>query len=264
MKRLFLFAWMCLIAFSINAQQETRKTVEVVNGYLKIFPKELGEFNAEPIDAIAQINEQVQYGYNNWRIPTSIELSFIREANKYLGAGQYMTTEKKKGILLLVSDGDDFATIQKENEEIRKVVEARRKACLTQGYVDLGLPSGTLWKKRNEEGLYYFPEAISLFGAELPSSTQFFELKNNCSWTWIGNGYKVTGPNGNYIILPAEGYQDCSERMHEAGKGGYYWSFTPHPTQDLAWFLIFHADGVGVYDQGWCYGRSVRLVHTIR
>ena len=252
------------MALSMSAEQETRTTVEVVKGYLKIFPKELGEFNEEPVAVIAQVNEEVQYGYNNWRLPTNVELSFIRDANKYLGDGQYMTIEKMKGRVLLVSDGDDFATIQKEDAEVRKEVEARIPVWIAQGYVDLGLPSRTFWKKRNEKGLFYFPHAVALFGSEMPSYLQCLELRDKCTWTWLGNGYKVTGPNGNYIILPAEGYLDCSGKKHEEGKGGYYWSFTPHPDQGLAWYLFLNSDGRGVYDRGWCFGRSVRLVHTIR
>ena len=93
-----------------------RSTVEVLYGYLKIFPNELGFFESEPSSVIAQINKQAQHGYNNWRIPTNEELSLLR-ANGYLGSGQYMTREKTNGIVLLVTDGDDYATVQKAEEE---------------------------------------------------------------------------------------------------------------------------------------------------
>ena len=83
-----------------------RSSVEVLYDYLKIFPKELGIFDAEPTTVIAQINKQAQYGYNNWRIPTKEELSLMK-ANNYVGSGQYMTQEEPQGIVLLVTDGED-------------------------------------------------------------------------------------------------------------------------------------------------------------
>ena len=46
----------------------------------------------------------------------------------------------------------------------------------------------------------------------MPTSTQLTELKDNCTWTWTsqGNvtGYRVTGPNGNSIFMPAAGYKN--------------------------------------------------------
>ena len=106
---------------SSSSSPKTRTSVETLWGYLKIFPMELGTFSSEPISVISNINAQVQYGYNNWRIPTNEELSILR-ANNYLGSGEYMSRENTSGKVLLVTDGKDYATL----------------------YVDLGLPSGTL------------------------------------------------------------------------------------------------------------------------
>ena len=36
-------------------------------------------------------------------------------------------------------------------------------------YIDLGLPSGTLWADCNEEGFYYFDEAVEKYGYRLPT-----------------------------------------------------------------------------------------------
>ena len=93
-----------------------RTEVEVLYGYLKVFPNELGVFESEPSTIIKHLNSQVQYGYNNWRIPTNEELALLR-ANGYLGNGSYMTKENSKGIVLLVTDGKDYLTIQKEEDE---------------------------------------------------------------------------------------------------------------------------------------------------
>ncbi|MBR2492670.1 MAG: hypothetical protein IKB64_04295 [Paludibacteraceae bacterium] len=100
-------------------------------------------------------------------------------------------------------------------------------------YVDLGLPSGTLWKNKNEVdsemGMYYICSlyhnenfVAQKFDGKLPTLEQFNELRYFCDWKWNGRGYTITGMNGNYIILPAagnsiggmgdEGYYACSTK----------------------------------------------------
>lgn len=222
---------------STSASPRNRTKVEVLYGYLKIFPTELGSFSSEPISVINQINSQAQYGYNNWRIPTNEELSLMR-ANNYLGSGEYMSRENKRGIVLLVTDGEDYLT----------------------GYVDLGLPSGTLWKDKNEAGGFYtYDQAISKFGDKLPTKEQFEELKDSCQWTWNGSGCKVVGPNGNSIVLPAEGYRACDESVYYVCIAGFYWSSTPYGSNN-AWHLDFNSSGVYMGNCYRCDGQFVRLV----
>lgn len=245
--------------------------MEVLYGYLKIFPKELGVFQAEPTSVIRQINAQAQHGYNNWRIPTNEELSLMR-ANGYLGGGEYMTHESKHGIVLLVTDGKDYQTLQTEEqariiraEQERKAAEERAKQerlayLKAQGLVDLGLPSGTLWKDKNEEGGFYtYEQALNKFGDKLPTKEQFEELKNKCSWSWTGSGYKVTGPNGNSISLPAAGCRTCYGSVDYVGSYGYYWSSMPGGSED-AWYLYFSSGSVYMNYNIRCLGRSVWLV----
>ncbi len=232
---------------TVSSSSRTRSRVETVYGYLKVFPNELGEFQSQPNSIIVQINKQAMHGYNNWRLPTDEELSLLR-ANGYLGGGQYMSKNNVRGIVLLVTDGKDYATLQAEEQE-------RRKA-----FVDLGLPSGTLWKDKNEDGGFYtYKQALSKFGSNLPSRKQFEELKSKCSWTWTGNGYKVTGSNGNSIVLPASGYRSCHGIVINVGSDGYYWSSTPKDS-DGAWILYFFHGGVGLDGFSRCSGLSVRLV----
>ena len=128
-----------------------------------------------------------------------------------------------------------------------------------QDYVDLGLPSGTKWKSTNEKGFYSYGDAIGTFGSSLPSQEQWMELRNECDWTWSRKGYKVVGPNGNYIVLPAAGYRDCNGDVDYVGSYGYYWSSTPYDS-DYAWGLYFRSGDHGMDNGHRCYGRSVRLV----
>ena len=123
------------------------------------------------------------------------------------------------------------------------------------GYVDLGLPSGTMWSSMNlgaskpeDIGELYkwgetvpdqrvnctygkdisdisakrqYDAAFSNWGTawRIPTDQEMSELINNCTWEWINYngvcGYKVIGPNGNSIFFPSD------KNNH-----GDYWSAT--------------------------------------
>ena len=296
-------------------------SVEVLYGYLKIFPNELGTFESEPSSVIAQINKQAQHGYNNWRIPTNEELSLLR-ANGYLGNGKYMTRETRNGIVLLVTDGDDYATIQKAEEDVRKaeeirkveearkaekarqdsiakeearkaeevrraeearkkeearrveearkaeearrVKEARIAALEAQGWIDLDLPSGTLWKDMNESGYYSENYAIEKFGNSLPTKEMWRELKENCKWEWEGSGYSVVGGNGHSIFIPADGFRFYDGELEQVGRVGNYLysnSLTQRSTSSTDIFGFYSTDsGFYTSTSGHKNYYSVRLV----
>ena len=88
-------------------------------------------------------------------------------------------------------------------------------------YIDLGLPSGTLWSDRaevDEQGkiaFYDYFKAVEMFGNKLPKSWQLQELLEECTWTWVENGYEVKGKNGNRIFITTTG---------EIDGNGLYWS----------------------------------------
>ena len=204
---------------SSSPTPKTRTKVETVYGYLHVFPNELGIFQGHPNSVISNINKQGMHGYDEWRVPTNEELSLLR-ANGYLSSAQYMTKENASGMVLLVTTGKTVAekeairAEQARQAEIARQKEAERQAELArrreaerqaelQKFVDLGLPSGTLWKNVNEDTEYTYDDAVSKFGKKVPTKQQFEELINKCTWTWTGNAYRVTGPNGNSIFLPA-------------------------------------------------------------
>ena len=129
-----------------------------------------------------------------------------------------------------------------------------------QGYVDLALPSGTKWRAYNATGLYTYDEAVSQFGNHLPTQKQWNELRAECQWTWTGSGYKVVGPNGNSIVLPAAGCRDCNGHVLDVvGSLGNYWSSTPGGSEN-AWDFRFISSGVVMGNNRRCSGLSVRLV----
>ena len=91
-------------------------------------------------------------------------------------------------------------------------------------WVDLGLPSGTLWSKdylRDENGdIDYMPyEKASQY--DLPTYEQFSELIYNCKIRWIENGgyWDFLGPNENGIRVYNKGHLYKSLRC----MGCYIW-----------------------------------------
>lgn len=76
-----------------------------INGYLWVYPIDLGYFTFHPYDVITQINAQNIYGRNNWRIPTQAELMMMEDNASTIGLGDdiYMATSHSNGVLRLVS-----------------------------------------------------------------------------------------------------------------------------------------------------------------
>ena len=133
-------------------------------------------------------------------------------------------------------------------------------------YVDLGLPSGTLWKSKNEKGGFKtYDEAVAQFGGNLPTYEQWKELIGMCDWEWTNRGYLVTGPNGNSIFLPAAGCHNCDDTFDGIGNKGYYWSSTKSSFKngsewDYCNNLMFNSSKTDTYLTWTCCGMSIRLV----
>jgi len=129
-----------------------------------------------------------------------------------------------------------------------------------ESYVDMGLPSGTLWKAENEEGLMDFNTAKKKFKKRMPAISQWEELRKYCEWSWVGNGYEVIGPNGAMIFIPAAGYRNVSGQIGKVGVFGNYWSSTIKNKEE-AWRFGFEPDKMSMAAHSRRYGRSIRLVY---
>ena len=279
-----------------NSSSTSRKrtSVETIYGYLKVFPEEVGNFDSEPRTVINQLNNQSVHGYNTWRIPTNEELSLLR-ANGYLSGAQYMTKENTRGLVLLVTDKADAATLKAEYARTHGNINGHE-------YVDLGL--SVKWatcnvgaSKPEDYGNYYawgetstkstysesnsktygkqmsdikgnsqYDAAIANWGGtwRLPTKAELEELDNKCTWKWTTqngvNGYKVTGPNGNSIFLPAAGGL-AGSALYFAGEHAGYWSSTPYESNsNIAYILSLESSERHVYGDGRLAGLSVRPV----
>ena len=165
-------------------------------------------------------------------------------------------------------------------------------------YVDLGLPSGTLWatcnvgaSKPEEYGDYFAwgetkpkttynwstylepsDDAATVnwgSGWQMPSREQLNELINSSyttrTWTTLNGveGEKITSKsNGNSIFLPAAGYRSDTS-LSNAGSYGHYWSRSLRTSSsNYAYYLYFGSSYVFTYYFSRYYGQSVRPVRV--
>lgn len=103
----------------------------------------------------------------------------------------------------------------------------------------------------------------------MPSKEEVDELTQQCSWIWTThnnvNGYKVTGPNGNSIFLPAAGYKGAGP-TYPAGEDGLYWTSTLEKGH-YSYLIVLHNDAPPTQagSSGTrCFGFTIRPVYDDR
>lgn len=109
--------------------------------------------------------------------------------------------------------------LEQREAELKKLRQERARL-VNQGYIDLGLPSGKVWKAENERGSYNYDNAIKIYGTKIPNRQDWIELRDKCRWVWqnslFNKGYNVIGPNGRSIFFPT------NFRYNSGEKGGRY------------------------------------------
>ena len=148
-------------------------------------------------------------------------------------------------------------------------------------YVDLGLPSGTLWakcnlgaKKETDFGKYfqfgqlkpyeetfkdYVPMELDTVGAiwhngwKTPTQNQFRELIGNTVGEWVKidgvNGYKFINKNdkSKYVFFPAAGFADDGS-VNDVGSSSYCWSSSLN-TSNVIYAYCMYFNSYKVYWQ---------------
>ncbi len=97
----------------------------------------------------------------------------------------------------------------------------------------------------------------------MPTKKELEELKRKCTWTWTSQGgqygYKVTGPNGKSIFLPAAGFYSDSSRYCTEERG-YCWTASVYAGSESAYELNIGRGEHSVARNWRSLGRSVRAV----
>lgn len=101
-------------------------------------------------------------------------------------------------------------------------------------------------------------------GWRMPTLDEIQELKNRCRWDWTSmngvKGYKVIGPSGKSIFLPAAGYRRFDSELCGVGILGNYWSSTVYHNNCDVSILAFDSDFCDWYHYYRGLGRSIRPV----
>lgn len=96
----------------------------------------------------------------------------------------------------------------------------------------------------------------------MPKKNELEELYEDCEWARKENGYKVTGPNGKSIFLPAAGRHDWNG-LEGVGSDCNYWGSTPYNDEhkNCAYEIFCGGGYIGFGASAMrCYGQSVRPV----
>lgn len=103
----------------------------------------------------------------------------------------------------------------------------------------------------------------------MPTKAECQELVDSCTWEWTSiygnNGYKVIGPNGKYIFLPAAGFKS-STNHNKSGERGIYrssmWTMI-NGEASTSYAIDFTKDGVQVNNLGYrANGQTVRPISS--
>lgn len=99
----------------------------------------------------------------------------------------------------------------------------------------------------------------------MPTYDELAELIDYCTWAtetlWGVNGYRVTGPNGNSIFLPAAGFRFNTD-AGDFNTAGYYWLSTLDNYGCYgAYCFVFDNTQYLLYNDRRVYGQSVRPVY---
>ena len=96
----------------------------------------------------------------------------------------------------------------------------------TTEFVDLGLPSGTLWAKdfEMEDNQLVYEPYMETQRIDIPTKAQCAELFVLCKFKVTGGGFLCIGPNGKSIVFSFTGFKEIgNEKRPNADTVSYFW-----------------------------------------
>lgn len=172
---------------------------------------------------VADISEAFGEKYISARLINVESAEVIKTANASSKLDSMNELIKVSGILKHQLVGEDLSSYSSSSRQVESE------------YVDLGLPSGTLWKNKDESGYYSYKTAVSMYGNNLPTKKQYEELVKYCERIWIDNACKFIGPNGKSIFLYTKGTRSGGT-IYLQRMSGFYWSSSPAGSE-RAWMF---------------------------
>lgn len=163
----------------------------------------------------------------------------IKKANSY--AAEKTNFVMEKAVAQAYADGYRDGYKDRENEIPMNLHDG------DTDYVDLGLPSGTLWSADFEidgEDVKYLPyEDAEKYG--IPTKEQFNELLESCKWEFKylssnAREYTCIGPNGNHIVFSSRGYKLAGTKR-EIEKIFFWVKSTSEDLTREAVYLYYHS-----------------------
>lgn len=131
------------------------------------------------------------YGYVDLGLPSGTKWATCNiGASSYQECGEYFAWGEVKSKISYCPENNTIGIFNNKNK-VKLVEEGVIDStfCLTDSYDAANVKWGIAWR--------------------IPSEIQFKELIHNCRWKWITirgiGGYKIEGPNGHTIFLPAAG-----------------------------------------------------------
>ena len=142
-------------------------------------------------------------------------------------------------------------------------------------YVDLGLPSGTLWssdyvKDDNGKVIYVTQENNAAY--EIPTYEQFKELMDECKWeqksekNWTESGFYYwhewaicLGPNGNKITFEKTGYYEATDSLTRTSEI-FFWLNNKEYFHNNCASITFNSLNIGSEKMFSGYKLPIRLV----
>ena len=142
-------------------------------------------------------------------------------------------------------------------------------------FVDLGLPSGTLWssdyvKDDNGKVIYVTQENNAAY--EIPTYEQFKELMDECKWeqksekNWTESGFYYwyelaicLGPNGNKITFEKTGYYEATDSLTRT-REIFFWLNNKEYFHNNCASITFNSLNIGSEKMFSGYKLPIRLV----